>query len=213
MNVNAWEEGLVYETSIITGYYYMTPSPTNTLLACPELNRVCAMHVVVSLLLLMSIFTYMYFTLLFCCCYCSSLHSVPRPTMSDLISMKRRDGSEKKLEIIRWIISHTSAKCDDFAHKVLNDKLTVRELRKKYSKDDQFVRAVLNNWVSRDDDSKEGSLPCTWDTLVQCVDESGLDGDFLKLLKDNVPTGMYTSVVCVHVYECYVTACTCMHAG
>ena len=147
----------------------------------------------------------MYFILLFCCCYCSSLHSVPRPTMPDLISMKRRDGSEKKLEIIRWIISHTSAKCDDFAHKLLNDRLTVRELRNKHSKNDEFVRAVLDKWVSRDDDSKEGSLPCTWDTLVQCVDESDLDGEFLKLLKDNVSTGMYTSVVCVHVYN--VSAC------
>ena len=165
------------------------------------------MHVVASLLLLISIFKYMYFTLLFCCCYCSSLHSVPRPTMSDLISMKMRDGSEEKLEIIRWITSHTSTKCDDFAHKLLNDKLTVRELRKKLSKDDEFVRAVLDKWVSRDDDSKKGSLPCTWDTLVQCVDESGLDGDFLKLLKDNIPTGMYTSVWCVHIYVCYIIAC------
>ena len=43
-------------------------------------------------------------------------------------------------------------------------------------------------------------LSCTWDTLVQCVDEAGLDGDFLKLLKDNVPTGMYTSVVCTCAY-------------
>ena len=116
--------------------------------------------------------------------------------MSDLISMKMRDGSEEKLEIIRWITSHASTKCDDFAHKLLNNKLTVRELRKEYSKDDKFVRAVLGKWMSRDD----GSLPCNWDTLVQCVDESGLDGDFVKLLKDNVPTGMYTSVVCVHVY-------------
>ena len=111
--------------------------------------------------------------------------------MSDLISMKRRDGSEEKLEIIRWITSHTSTKCDDFAHKLLNNKLTVRELRKEYSKDDEFVQAVLNKWVSRDDDSTEISpLPCTWDILVQCVDESDLDGDFLKLLKYNVPTGM-----------------------
>ena len=129
--------------------------------------------------------------------------------MSDLISMKRRDGSEKKLEIIRWITSHTSTKCDDFVHKLLNDRLTMRELRKKCGKDDDaFVRAVLDKWVSRDDNSKEGSLPCTWDTLVQCVDESGLDGDFLKLLKDNVPTGMCTSVWCVYMCA-YIT--TCMH--
>ena len=120
--------------------------------------------------------------------------------MSDLISMKMRDGSEEKLEIMEWISSHESTQCLNFAHKLLNDRLSVKKLRKEYSKDDEFVRAVLDKWVSRDDDSKKGSLPCTWDTLVQCVDESGLDGDFLKLLKDNVPTGVYTSVWCVYMY-------------
>ena len=121
--------------------------------------------------------------------------------MSDLISMKMRDGSEKTLKIMEWISSHESTQCTSFAHKLLNDRLSVKKLRKKYDKDDdEFVRAVLENWVSRNDDSKEGSLPCTWDTLVQCVDESGLDGEFLKLLKDNVPTGMYTSVWCVYMY-------------
>ena len=133
-------------------------------------------------------------------CYCSSLHSVPRPTMPDLISMKRRDGSEEKMKIIEWITSHASTKCTDFAHILLNERRTVRQLQHEYSNKDEFVRAVLDKWLSRDDDSKEGSLPCTWDTLVQCVDESGLDGEFLKLLKDNIPTGMYTSVVCVHMF-------------
>ena len=111
-----------------------------------------------------------------------------------------------------WISSHESAQCLNFAHKLLNNRLSVKKLQKEYGKDDEFVRAVLDKWVSRDDDSKKGSLPCTWDTLVQCVDESGLDGEFLKLLKDNVPTGMYTSVVCVHVYIvscCYLTLITC----
>ena len=127
---------------------------------------------------------------------CSSLHSVSRPTMSDLISMKMRDGSKKKLKIMEWISSHKSTQCLDFAHKLLNDRLSVKKLRKEHSEDDdEFVRAVLDKWLSRDDDSN-------WDTLVQCVDESGLDGEFLRLLKDNVPTGMYTSVVCVHVYVC-----------
>ena len=127
--------------------------------------------------------------------------------MSDLISMKMRDGSEEKLKIMEWISSHKSTQCLSFAHKLLNDRLSVKKLRKKYSEDDEFVQAVLDKWVSRDDDSKKDSLPCTWDTLVQCVDESGLDGDFLKLLKDNVSTGMYTSVVCVQVYVWYVRHC------
>ena len=88
--------------------------------------------------------------------------------MPDLISMKMRDRSEERLQIIPWITSHTSTKCVDFAHKLLNDRLTVRELRKKHIRDDEFVRAVLNKWVGRDDDSKKAGFialhlgdPCT----------------------------------------------------
>ena len=107
--------------------------------------------------------------------------------MKDLISMKRRDGSDKDLEILDWITAHDSSQCDNFGHKLLEDRLAMKKLRKKHKDDDdKFIRAVLEKWLSRDDDDKKGSLPCTWEALVQCAQEAGLDGEFVKLLRDNV---------------------------
>ena len=117
-------------------------------------------------------------------------YAVPRPTITDLINLKRKDGSRKKLQIIEWITAHESAKCDDFAQMLLNDPMTVMKLRKTHSDDDKFVRAALNKWLSRDDDDKnEVSIPCTWEAFVKCVDDAGLNRDLLKELSDNVPTG------------------------
>ena len=107
--------------------------------------------------------------------------------MNDLISMKRRDGTDKNLKTVEWIAAHDSSQCDDFGHTLLKDRLTMKKLRKKHKNDDKFIRAVLKKWLSRDDDDdKKGSLPCTWEALVQCADEAGLDGEFVKLLRDNV---------------------------
>ena len=98
--------------------------------------------------------------------------------MNDLISMKRRDGSDENLEIIDWVAAHDSSQCDDFGHKLLKDKLAMKKLRKKHKDDDdKFIRAILEKWLSRDG---------TWEVLVQCADEAGLDGDFVKLLRNNV---------------------------
>ena len=115
-------------------------------------------------------------------------YTASRPTMNELISMQKRDGSKGKLKIIKWITSHKPTQCDDFANKLLVDKLPVKELRKKHQGDDEFVRAVLKRWISRDDDDEdEESVECTWEALVSCCQEADLDGDFVKLLRDNVP--------------------------
>ena len=110
--------------------------------------------------------------------------------MSELISMRKRDGSKGKLRIIGGITTHEYAQCVDFAHKLLIDPLTVKKLRMEHSNKDKFVRAVLERWLSRDDeDEDEESMPCTWEALVQCARDTGLDGEFLKLLRNNVPHG------------------------
>ena len=114
--------------------------------------------------------------------------SASRPTTNELINMQKRDGSEGKLRIIDWIASHELTQCIDFAHKLLVDRLLVKQLRKKYRGEDEFVRAVLERWISRDDgDKDEESLECTWEALIRCCHDAGLDGDFVKLLRDNVP--------------------------
>ena len=101
--------------------------------------------------------------------------------------MKSRDGSGKKLRIIKQITAHKSTQCDDFGHKLLNNESVIEKLRKTHKDDDEFIRAVLKMWLGRDDDDEEeGMLPCTWESLVQCADDADLDGEFVKLLRDNV---------------------------
>ena len=108
--------------------------------------------------------------------------------MNELISMKKRDSTKGKLRIIKWITTHEPTQCADFAYKLLVDKLSVKEIRRKHQGEDEFVRAVLERWISRDDDDEyEESLECTWEALVSCCQDAGLDGDFVKLLRDNVP--------------------------
>ena len=107
--------------------------------------------------------------------------------MADLISMKGRDGTRGKFCIIEWITTHEPTVCKDFACKLLIDELTVRRLHMKHKDNKEFVRAVFEKWLSRDDDDEdEVSQPCTWESLVQCAEDSGLDGTFIKLLRDNV---------------------------
>ena len=103
--------------------------------------------------------------------------------------MEKRDGSRKrKLSIIDKISCHDKSKCDDFARNLLGDRLTVNGLRKKHKGDDEFVRAVFDSWLSRDDDDEdEESMECRWESLVQCAKDSDLDGEFVKQLRDNVP--------------------------
>ena len=103
--------------------------------------------------------------------------------------MKKRDGSKGNFRIIEWITSHKPAQCEDFAHKLLVDRPTVRKLHRKHQDEDDFVRAVLQKWLDRDDDDDEDekSLPCTWEALITCSRDASLDGEFVKLLRDNTP--------------------------
>ena len=116
-------------------------------------------------------------------------YTAPRPTMNELIAMERKDGSGRWLKIIRWITSHQSTQCSDFALMLLQNSLTVRELRKRHGSDDnEFVRAVFRQWLSRDDDDiLEPSVPCTWESLIKCMEDAGLDREFVKLLREYVP--------------------------
>ena len=108
--------------------------------------------------------------------------------MVDLISMDMRDGSEGKLKIIEGITSHDKEECADFAYKLLGDKMALKKLRKTHQSENAFVRAVLEKWISRDDDDKsEKSRECTWEALVSCCHDANLEGDFVKLLRENVP--------------------------
>ena len=103
--------------------------------------------------------------------------------------MKKRDGARGTLKIIAWITAHKLTQCVDFAHKLLIDPLTVKTLCTDYMDDKEgFVRAVLQRWINRDDgDDDEESLPCTWETLITSSRDASLDGEFVRLLRDNLP--------------------------
>ena len=109
--------------------------------------------------------------------------------MNELISMQKGDGSKGKLRIIDWITAHKLTQCVDFAHKLLVDVLQVKTLSTKHEeRKEEFVRAVLQKWLDRDDDDEnEESLPCTWNALVQSCEDANLDGVFIKLLRSNIP--------------------------
>ena len=115
--------------------------------------------------------------------------TVSRPTMNELISMKKRDGTRGKLEIIEWLTAHEFTQCVDFARKLLVNPLKVKKLRTDHKDDkEEFVRAVLQKWINKDDDDEdEESLPCTWEALVTCSRDANLDGEFVMLLRNNIP--------------------------
>ena len=102
--------------------------------------------------------------------------------------MSKREDSTEKLEIIEWITAHESTKCVDFAYTLL-PALPVKKLRTKHGDNkEEFVRAVLQRWIDRDDDDKsDKSPPCTWNALVKCCEDAKLDGMFVNLLRDYIP--------------------------
>ena len=95
--------------------------------------------------------------------------------MPDLIANK----------IISRITAHASVDCEDFAELLLKDTTTVNKLRNENTSNDKFVRAVLRNWLSRnDDDPKDPTDPRTWESLAQCMELAGLEGVLVKHVRD-----------------------------
>ena len=65
----------------------------------------------------------------------------------------------------------------------------------KYEKEckgkDEFVRKVLRDWLSRDDDDhNDSAIPRTWEALAQCVTDAGLPGKLAKAIRDTFPSGL-----------------------
>ena len=106
-----------------------------------------------------------------------------RPHFHELISLKKQDGS--KLEVTKWISSHEEWDCVDFAEMLLRNDVLVREYQNEHKRKYNFVRAVLRDWLSRDDDdSTDSAVPRTWAALAECVTDAGLDGALAKAIRD-----------------------------
>ena len=95
--------------------------------------------------------------------------------MPDLITNK----------IISRITAHSSADCEDFAELLLKETTTVDKLRNENKRVENFVRAVLRNWLSRNDnDPKDPAVPRTWESLAQCMKLAGLEGVLVEHVRD-----------------------------
>ena len=104
-----------------------------------------------------------------------------RPHFHELISLKNQDGS--KLEVIKWITSREECDCADFAEMLLRDEVLVSRYQNEYKRKHNFVRAVLKDWLSRNDDnSTDSAVPRTWAALAECVTDAGLNGTLAKAI-------------------------------
>ena len=106
--------------------------------------------------------------------------------MNQLICLKITDKSGQYLRIIKRITSLSHSMCEDFAQLLLNDSVKVERHQKK-SDTDEFVRAVLRDWLSSGDDS--AAVPRTWAALADCMEKAGLPGDLVKAIRDTCPSG------------------------
>ena len=116
----------------------------------------------------------------------SYFYLADKPTTIQLISLKKTDGSGEYLRVIEWITSLSCSKCMDFAHLLLVDPVKV-ETHQKKSSTDEFVRAVLEDWLSSGDDSK--AVPRTWEALADCMEAAGLPGTLVKAIRETCPSG------------------------
>ena len=108
-------------------------------------------------------------------------YTADKPTMDQLICLEMSDKSGQYLRIIEWITSLSQSRCIDFAHLLLVDPVKLRT-HQKISSTDEFVRAVLEDWLSHGDDSR--AVPRTWAGLVDCMDRASLPGDLIKAVKE-----------------------------
>ena len=91
-------------------------------------------------------------------------------------------------------------KCTDFAHMLLNDDVLVSKYEKEYKEKDEFVRTVLKEWLSRnDDDPNDSAVSRTWSALAECITEAGLPGALTKAINDAcLPQGSFiVNFVCM----------------
>ena len=113
-----------------------------------------------------------------------------RPAMNQLIQLKKTDGSV--LRVIDWITSLNDYECEDFAHMLLkNDSQVERYLTECGGDKNKFIRAVLRDWLSRDDDDDDAAVPRTWGSLATCVEDSGLPRPLVKAIREFISLGKF----------------------
>ena len=75
--------------------------------------------------------------------------------------------------------------CTDLAHMLLKDDDLVRRYQKECKDKNEFVRRVLDDWLSRDDrDPNDSAVPRTWSSLAECISDADLPGDLATPIND-----------------------------
>ena len=78
--------------------------------------------------------------------------------------------------------------CTDFAHMLLKNDVLVDKYEKEFKEKDEFVRKVLKNWLSRNDnDTNDKAAPRTWAALAKCITDADLPGALTKAINDACP--------------------------
>ena len=104
-----------------------------------------------------------------------------------MICLKKEDGT--KLEVTKWLSAHEEWKCVDLAEMLLRDDVSVKRYQNEHKRKYNFVRALLRDWLSRDDgDCTDSAVPRTWSALAECVSDAGLDGALAKAIRDTCPS-------------------------
>ena len=81
--------------------------------------------------------------------------------------------------------------CTDFAYMLLKDDVLVSKYEKECKEKNEFVRKVLKDWLSRnDDDPNDSAAPRTWAALADCITDAGLPGALAKAIRDTFPSGL-----------------------
>ena len=123
-----------------------------------------------------------------------SFSTADRPTYNQLLRLKNASADGTDLKVIQWITSLEQWQCTDFAHVLLNDDVLVSKYEKE-SKKDEFVRKVVKDWLSHnDDDPNDLAASRTWPALAECVTDAGLPGTLTKAINDACPSAGTLSV-------------------
>ena len=112
--------------------------------------------------------------------YTCLFSSGSRPEMPQLIGIQDENGQWLRISDI--IASNTGATCDKFAHVLLNHPVAVQTLKSENkSGKEEYILAVLRSWLY----STTGpAKPCSWENLLVCMEQAGVDGYSIKQIRD-----------------------------
>ena len=124
--------------------------------------------------------------------------STAEPAWNELIEIKPWVGFGQR-SIADVIALHSPVDCDNFAALLLNDHLYVEATRRNNPKNDPFVIEVLRKWYSSDG----LAVPCTWESLIECMKRAGLNPRMIKNIEENT-RGKYDNI---HVHHSIAHVC------